>query len=198
MKNALKHMRPVEGKSWSSCSSAVSELLRICGPLRIIEIGTSYGYQLGRYSGADRLVCIDTMYDWVPDVRDDEGFDPSRVDQRKLDTWRQNLDEAGLSDRTELVIANSYEAFDDQGVTKMLEGSDVLVIDGCHAPMELVLKDYQNYKKFMNNPHYVVWDDVNKGPVREAADSAERELREQGADVELRDYELCRVFFVEK
>lgn len=197
MRDVLDELNPTDEAQVSSCSRAARELLKLLGPLTIIEIGTSYGRQLPEYSGSVRLTCIDPMYDWVPDVTEEQGFDPGLTDEAKYQEWRRNLDASGCRPVT-LIFGNSYQVHADERWHKELDGTQLLIIDGCHHPAELVLKDYTNYRKFLTLPHYVVWDDIGEGDVKQACHLAENEIRGLGLDMRHRDFNNCRIFYVFK
>lgn len=153
----------------SSCSAVAGWLLRRLGPLKVVEIGTSYGKQLKTFLPyISSAVCVDPMYEWVPNVQDVEGFEPERVCQAKVDEWRRNAEP--WKDRVELVIANSFRVHRDPEVRSKLAGAQVLIIDGCHHPVDSVKADYENFSQFMTSPHYIIWDDINLDDVRKAAE----------------------------
>jgi cephalosporin hydroxylase len=184
----------VETEGPSGCSTIARWLLKNLGPMKVIEIGGSYGAQLGMYAPfASMTVCIDTMYDWVPDVPERDGFDRSRIDQKKLESWNKHADACGTDVR--LVINSSYMAHNDPENEKLFSETQVLIIDGNHHGAEVV-KDYTNYRKFMTNDHYVIWDDVNIDDVNGAATSAKNMLESEGYAVHERDFKNARLFFV--
>jgi hypothetical protein len=167
----------------SSCSRICQKLLELTGPLKVIEIGTSYGFQLRDFVPlSSETVCVDPMYDWVPDVLEKDGFQPERVDQKKLETWKKNVDSFGGN--AVLIVGNSYSVHSDPAYMHMFYGSSVLIVDGNHSNPELVAKDYLNYRKFMTKEHYVIWDDLNMGDVRQAWQNVSRALKEEGCLVE--------------
>lgn len=180
----------------SGCSHVCGELLRILGPLSVIEIGTSYGRQLSSYSGCLSLTCIDPMYGWVPDVSAEEGYDSRRTDQNKLDEWNRNMSAASLEGRCTLITDNSFQAYLDDRNFHLLENRQVLVIDGCHHPDSLVEKDYDNYGDFLTDPHYVIWDDIGMDDVGRASRNVSDRLKARGFLVRETEVHGCRIFFV--
>lgn len=180
--------------SVSSCSRAARVLLSMLGPRKVLEIGTSYGRQLGSYSAASSLICVDPMYDWVPDVREEEGFDPSKVDQEKVETWWANAHSAGVIDRAELVVESSYRVHSDPRYSDLFHDTELLIIDGCHHPAELVFKDFSNFRRFLTDPCYVVWDDYDMPDVRQAVDLARSSLTDRR--VSCREFHGCLIMFV--
>jgi hypothetical protein len=195
VRNVLSELSDPGGGA-SSCSEAVRCLMKILGPLRIVEIGTSYGTQLAAYSAAERLVAVDPMYDWVPDVSEDEGFDPAATDERKVASWRSNLSDAGLGERGELVLGNSYLVHADPEHAAKFAGSQVLVVDGCHHPGELVLRDYTNFRRFLTPSHYVVWDDSSYDDVKWAVARSRSLLESEGLRVDQVSFRDSIVMFV--
>lgn len=157
--------------------SAVAKALAAANPgrrLKAIEIGTAYGAQLIEYAGFDRLLCVDPMYDWVPDVRPDERYDTSKTDERKLAQWLEN---ASKVKNAILFVGLSQETCHDEGFCELAKGADVLVIDGCHHPWRAVADDYWSYAGLLADEHYVVFDDVHDEDPRLAFENVARDLR---------------------
>lgn len=167
----------------SDCSMACRWLLERLGPLRVIEIGTSYGYQLPSFVPiSEETVCIDPMYDWVPDVRVADGFDPERTDQKKLSTWEENV--SPFREKVRLVLGNSHMVHEQLSVGPM----DVLIVDGCHSPSDQVADDYLNYRKFMRPEHIVIWDDMDIPDVRDAVKIVKDRLDSESIGYECLDF----------
>jgi len=182
MKNVLEELQVPEGPSWPSRLAAA--LLTKLGKLKVIEIGTAYGNHLKTYGHlASRIVCIDPMYDWVPDITENDGFDSQKVDQRKIAVWHQNALECG--NHIELITGNSYISHESNVLNESFE---ILLIDGCHHPASEVVKDYKLYLKHLTNPHYVVWDDLRESDIKEAVRLQKIFLEEQGLKVEEKSF----------
>lgn len=149
-------------------------------PLRVIEIGTSYGLQFRHLDGCDNLaemVSIDPMYDWVPDLRPDDAFDESKVDCKKLYSWREHT--AGMP--VSLVVSKSADAA--KSGAGLSGKFDVLLIDGCHHPADAVEADYWDFVPFLSDSHVVLFDDIDHGDPQIAADRVEQRLRDNGKTV---------------
>lgn len=174
MENVIKeateaNIGPNTGDWHSNCSVVTGWLLRRLGHLKVIEIGTSYGNQLPKFLPyCSQLIAVDPMYNWVPNVQPVEGFEPERVDQAKIDSWRKNAEP--WKEKAELIIGSSYLVHKDPEARVKLAGANILIIDGCHHPADSVAMDYENFRQFMAGPHYVIWDDMNLSDVRAAAD----------------------------
>lgn len=162
-------------------------------PLKVIEIGASYGGQYQLLKGCKNLkslVSIDPMYDWVPDVRPEEPFDAKRVDQAKLDSWERHVTAADIN--AHLLISKSHDAAADVSedgplaYTGMIffEDADILIVDGCHHPVQPVKDDYYDFEPFMADEHIVIFDDIDHGDPQVAASEVEKELREAGNQVD--------------
>jgi hypothetical protein len=157
--------------------SAVVRALADANPsrkLKAIEIGTGYGYQLTAYGALGRVLCVDPMYDWVPDVGHDERYDASKTDERKLADWLQN---ASTHKNAILFVGTSQEVRLDPTFREMAAGADVIIIDGCHHPWRAVAEDYWWHEELMADEHYVVFDDVHDADPKLAFDNVARELR---------------------
>lgn len=174
--NVAKTRQHLEGVH-SRCSALTRWILNETGPLKVVEIGTSYGRQLQTFAGqCSKLICIDAMYDWVPDVMEHEGHEKERVDEKKLAEWKKNA----ASFNAELIIGNSFHVANDEAYAEKLRDTNLLIVDGCHHPGELVAKDYENFLKYMSDPHYVVWDDLYMGDVLKGIVIAKELLRSRG------------------
>lgn len=160
MKINISNLVPDTSESTpSDCSGAARWLLKTFGPLKVLEIGTSYGRQLPTFVGlASKTVCVDPMYDWVPDVSEADGFVEGKVDEAKLLSWKSFRDQSPGAD-VELVIGNSYLVHDDSRYTELFSNTDILIIDGCHHPREAVLKDFLNFRKHLSREYFIIWDD---------------------------------------
>lgn len=175
MENVIKEITAADigsdPKSWhSNCSAVAGWLLRRLGPLKVIEIGTSYGNQLPTILPyCSSFVAVDPMYEWVPNVQPVEGWEPHRVNQDKIDKWWKNAEP--WKDKVNLVIDSSYRAHADPKNQQLFTGAQILIVDGCHHPVDSVMMDYENFKRFMTSPHYVIWDDMDLQDVRKAADA---------------------------
>jgi hypothetical protein len=153
-------------------------------PLSVIEIGTAYGehlYQLRGCENLEQMVSIDPMYDWVPDLKPDDKFDPSSVNQAKVDGWKRLCGELPIS----LIIAKSEDAANGEMLTR--SDFDVLLIDGCHHPAKAVEDDYWNFTRYLKQSHIVIFDDINHGDPRIAADAVEEKLIQNGSSVSRED-----------
>lgn len=196
MKNVLDEMKGGR-RSVSHCLSTAAELLELLGPLKVIEIGTAYGVELHHMAPLSKMtVCVDAMYDWVPDVNEDCLHDPSLIDQVKVNSWMSNTE--SFRDKVTLVIGSSFQAHAEEKNEKIFADTDILIIDGCHSPAEQVLKDYTNFERFMKDEHYVVWDDTHMGAVASAIVMARRHIQEKKWTVEERRVEDATVFWVKK
>lgn len=154
-------------------------------PLRVIEIGTSYGNQLPLLEGCVNLlemVSIDPMYDWVPDLKPGDSFDPKKVDQRKLDTWHENKGKLPV----QLIISKSHDA----ALENKLPHSqfDVLLIDGCHHPAQAVADDYWDFISYLMPEHVVIFDDIDHGDPDVASRSVINDLQAMKIDVKSEDH----------
>lgn len=159
----------------SNCAQLCDWLLDVLGPRKVIEIGTSYGPQLKFFAPKSTItVCVDPMYNWVPDVKDDADADPNLIDQNKVFTWKENTKD--FADKVELVIANSYFVHQKPEYEERFKDTDILIVDGCHHPSDLVLKDYTNFRRFLKDEHFVIFDDVHEGDVAKARDDAVKEM----------------------
>lgn len=138
-------------------------------PMSVLEIGTAYGNQLPFYcEHYKRVVCVDPMYSWVPDLKPGSEFEPARIDPRKVHNWTKNA-----GDACELVIGSSFEVHDDPDwLHVFMPGFDVIIVDGCHHPKEAISGDYLNFLPYMEFPHYVIFDDVQWRDVRLGAEDA--------------------------
>jgi hypothetical protein len=159
-------------------------------PLRVIEIGTAYGehlYQLRGCVNLEELVSIDPMYDWVPDLRPEDSFDQTLVDNAKVSSWHRNAEGMPAS----LIVGKSH----DVAVGNRLPHSDfdVLLIDGCHHPPSAVEADYWDFASYLRQDHVVIFDDVNGSDPGIASDTIESQLLEKGATVSREDREGGRV-----
>lgn len=166
--------------SHSGCSMACRWLLERIGPCKVIEIGTSYGRQLPTFKDlASEVVCVDPMYDWVPNVTSDAKFDPGRVDQKKIDSWNSYA-----SGSAKLVIGSSYQVHEEPWASTTFGDTKILIIDGCHQPADDVMKDYLNFRKFLEPEHYVIWDDMDIEDVQQAVKSIREKLSNEGVSFE--------------
>jgi len=162
----------------STCGLAVRYLCQKADVgLSVLEIGTAYGKQLNSFTPlCKNVVSIDCMYDWVPDIKPDEQFDHKLVDQGKVDQWKKYA-----SGNCELVIGSSYEVYKQEEYKEILESKfDVIIIDGCHSPKEAVASDYYNYCMFMNNPHYIIADDMQQSTCKEGAEMIKQRILDTG------------------
>lgn len=173
------------------------DLLQLAGPLKVIEIGTSYGQNLKEFVPfTSASLHVDPMYEWVPDLGEDVKFDHKLVDDKKLDEWYKNMDECQVSLDHLLCIGSSFEIHEKDWFIERASGSDILIIDGCHHPLQAVKNDYLNFRKFMNNPHYVVWDDMQEGDCVGAADQIRDQLISEGYSVAERTINNVRVQYI--
>lgn len=131
----------------------------------VIEIGTAFGDDLGDlfHPNLSKLVSIDPMYDWVPDVKPEESFNPELVDVGKVDKWRVNAKRHLADIELHLLIGKSRDVASNDDNFELLYGCDILIIDGCHHPFQAVEDDYWLFKKFMAPLHVVLFDDINHG-----------------------------------
>lgn len=182
----------------SNCAQLCDWLLETIGPRKVIEIGTSYGSQLRFFAPkSERTVCVDPMYNWVPDVKDDADADPALIDQEKVNTWKKNTSE--FADKVNLVIANSYFVCNKPEYDQLFYGADILIVDGCHHPSDLVLKDYTNFRKFLKDEHFVIFDDVNENDVAVARNKAIEEMAALGYETEqITWYNATLIWFKKK
>lgn len=159
-------------------------------PLKVIEIGTAYGNHLPQLRGCKNLtemVSIDPMYDWVPDLKPDETFDPSLVNDVKVQSWEENA--VGLPIR--LVTMKSHDAA--VGIEIISGLYDVLLIDGCHHPIAAVEADYWDFLPHLTAEHTVIFDDINHGDPGIASERVESDLTERGFSVSREDVEGGRI-----
>lgn len=169
-------------RSVSDCSEACRWLLGKIGPRKVIEVGTAYGHQLGAFVPlSSKTVCVDPMYEWVPDVQDYVEFDEKLVHAPKLAEWRRNA--APHGDRVELIVGSSFAVAGDARHAAALADADVLIVDGCHHPWEMPLRDYRNFKRHMRGEHFVIWDDLQMEDVARAT----RDVSGFGAQVRFGD-----------
>ena len=162
----------------------------------VIELGTAYGEHLSMLEYCDfirRWTSVDVMYDWVPDVRPDEPFDPSRVDLKKVLRWL----ECSRSMRFEhhLLVGKTHDMACDTNAPLLL-GSEILIVDGCHNPPEAVTADYWDYQAFLTAEHFAVFDDIGIHGPRMAIDEVEGQLRDRRYTVDRRDFESVGVLHV--
>jgi len=145
-------------------------------PPQVLEIGTGYGSHLPFFAPlCERVVCIDPMYDWVPDIRPDVKFDPTLTDQAKLDEWEQHA--APFRDKVELIIGVSHEV-----EYHFLNGPfDIVIIDGCHHPWQAVAEDYLRLRHIMATPHYAIFDDTQSEDPKVAVRELEKQLTNEKA-----------------
>ena len=161
---------------WSGPARIVRHIAKTNHDMNVIEIGTGYGEQLLYFVPlCSHVVCIDPMYDWVPDIVEDQGFDENRVCEKKLASWNTACKD--FIDKITLIVGNSFlnEVINDERHTKY----DLIIIDGCHHPVDAVCKDYWNYQKYMNYPHYVLFDDINQADPGAAFGKVQDELRKK-------------------
>ena len=154
----------------------------------VIELGTAYGEHLEMLEHCDliqRWTSVDVMYDWVPDVRPDEPFDPAKVDLRKVLRWL----ECSRAMRFEhhLLVGRTHDVACDVN-SPVLLGSDILIVDACHHPVEAVTADYWDYRGFLTDEHFAVFDDINVHAPRVAVEQVEGQLRDRGYTVDRRDF----------
>jgi len=186
-----------ESNCFSDCSIACAWLLDKVGPRKVIEIGTSYGKQLMTFVPKSSITyCIDPMYNWVPDISDAMVFDPKLVDQEKVGTWRKHAEPA--KDKVELIFANSFHVVSEGVYNEKLKGAEILIIDGCHHPADLVYKDYENFMPLLASTHYVLWDDANLGDVGVAIQKQIDTCRAAGFQVERGNYKNCTMVWINK
>jgi hypothetical protein len=173
---------------FSACGHLAAHVGRIVPGRRLLEIGTGYGLQIPHVMGHfDHTLCIDVMYDWVPDILPDSPFDPSLVDQKKMDSWRNAC--RGLEDRVTLVLGNTYHVCRDTPELISEHGPyDVMIVDGCHHPASAVELDFWNHVPFMADSFFAVFDDVNEYAPAHARDNVEKKLRET-REVRRRDWQ---------
>lgn len=146
----------------------------------MIEIGTAYGLQLKYYAGfCKRVISVDCMYNWVPDIDQDSKFDESLVDSDKVSSWKSEVNDNGLDEICELVVGSSYEVCEDNE-TITNSDFDVLIVDGCHHPAQAVAADYRNFRKFMKSEHIVVFDDMQISDCKAGAETIVQELKTSG------------------
>jgi len=158
MKNVLNELNelPDHAGHFSVPARVLSKLCDLLDdPPRVLEIGTGYGSHLPFFAPkCERVVCIDPMYDWVPDIRPDVKFDPALTDQKKLDEWAGHVEP--FKDKGELVIGVSHEV----SYSSLGGPFDIVIIDGCHHPWKAVMDDYLRLRHVMTTPHYAVFDDT--------------------------------------
>lgn len=161
--------------------NAAAVLNALNGSVKLIEIGTSYGREIGdgMSPNVGHWIAIDPMYHWVPDLPPDLPFESEKTDQDKVDEWHRNS-EAALPDvQRTLIIGKSWDVAADPARSPILSGSSVLVIDGCHHPKEAVERDYWDFAPFMLDEHWVLFDDIHQDPGA-AAHSVRDELQGRG------------------
>jgi len=134
-------------------------------PVHVIEIGASYGRNLMCLAECpiDRLTSVDCMYDWVPDVKQDEPFDLLLVDAAKVDEWHANSRALIPNVDAVLIIGRSWDIAVDPANAGRLQGADILIVDGCHHPDSAVEADYWSFEPFLADEHYAVFDDLTHG-----------------------------------
>lgn len=149
--------------------------------LSVIEIGTGWGSDLHEINSSNlfRLVSIDPMYSWVPDVKPDEVFDSALIDGNKIKEWEKN---SSLLCNTEchLIVAKSWDAATNPDNFSILFGANVLIIDGCHHPSSAVEADYWAFRPFMTDRHTVLFDDINHGDPGIAFEEVKKKLESNG------------------
>lgn len=195
MKNVLNQEGDAIDYSQGSCAGSAAWLLKLTGPLSVIEIGTGYGNQLQIFADlTSKLTCIDAMYDWVPDIVPSHVHSKDSVDKKKLTTWRSHA--KPFKNKIQLLIGSSYDEmiYGDQ----RLAGTELLIIDGCHHPEDAVLQDYLNFRKQLTSPHYVIWDDHNDGDVQRAVEKAKGLLTKEGFSFETKQFGKTLIMFVSK
>lgn len=163
----------------------------------VIELGTAYGSHLSMLSQADycidRWTSVDVMYDWVPDVRPDEAFDPTRVDLGKVLAWLQNS--RVIRFEHHLLVGRTHDMASDENAPILL-GSNILIVDACHHPPPAVVADYWDYHGFLTPEHFAVFDDIDHGDPKVAMGEVEGQLRDLGYTVERRDLVTVGVLHV--
>lgn len=150
-------------------------------PLRVIEIGTGWGTDLHelRSPNLARLVSVDPMYGWVPDVQPEEPFDHAKVDREKVASWDSNS-AALFGTECHLLIAKSWDAAAEPRFFPTLSGTDILIVDGCHHPASAVEADYWSYRPHLADSHTVLFDDLNHGDPGIAFASIKEKLEAAG------------------
>ena len=170
---------------------------------KVIEIGTGYGDQLPHFgAGCSKLICVDAMYNWVPDLTLAEGHDTNKFDQKKFDNWTSHVEP--FKDTAQLVIGNSFLVHSEEQYQELFKDTNVLIVDGCHHPAQAVADDYLNFRKFLTNPHYVLFDDMGFSDCRQGSDMCKKILASEGYSVSSVDITnspyniVCCLMFVEK
>lgn len=171
----------------SACAHLAAHIGRYTKTLRLLELGTGYGLQLKHVvPHYEYTTCIDAMYDWVPDIKPDEGFDKAKINDAKLKSWNDAT--SHFSDRVGLILGNTYNVFRDTPDVVAANGPyDVIIVDGCHHPVDAVEADFWNYLQFMNKNFFVVFDDINEHDPRVASNNVFSKLKEDGYDVKTRE-----------
>lgn len=171
-------------------------------PPMVIEIGTGYGDQLQYFAPlCQRVFSIDVMYDWVPDIKPSESFDPTRVDAVKMSTWHSAS--AAFSSKVVLITGSSYEVCSDPAQIGQFSGSNIIIVDGCHHPSEAVQLDYWNFFDYLAVEHYAVFDDMQENDCSSACNAVVEKLKLDGhsvveAQLEGSDNISARLLFIKK
>ena len=174
------------------CRSAPGAIMkRMCEFIkpRVLEIGTAYGKQLQYFSSQCELVySIDCMYDWVPNIRTEDKFNPELVNEDKFASWKENS-----TDNCCLIIGSSYEVYSDPVDSFTLSnvgGFDVLIIDGDHSSIEGISSDYFNYKKFLKQQHIVLFDDIQIKKVKQGVDVVIKKLVDSSIQIDKKNIKV--------
>ena len=158
MLKKLRETKVLDSQSISWCSAVATLILKEVGPKKIIEIGTGYGEHFNLLlPHVSSYVGVDAMYELVPDVYDVDGHDATKVNKKKLESFWKNAET--FKDKVRLVVGNSFYVAHDPRYKKIFSDAELIIIDGCHHPAELVSMDYENFKKYLTTPHFIVWDD---------------------------------------
>jgi len=197
MKNVLDDPGGNNEGDTSSCARAVEWVLSKTGPLKITEIGTGYGTHLHILTSlASSLICVDAMYDWVPDVKPDEIHAEARIDSKKLESWNMHAELARKTGaKVELIIGNSFDPIVHENPV-FLE-TELLIIDGCHHPADAVFQDYLNFRKHMTTSHYLVWDDVQESDPMTAVQKCKEMLKNEGRTFFEKRHKNTLIMYVE-
>ena len=139
-----------------------------------------------RYGGFCKLViAIDPMLPGRSDVKDFPKGGTARdrqtlykahpADQKKIDLFNSNTKFLRENDHLRFVQGCSSWQDVHQHVGTIAEeagGIDILVIDGCHHPYEMVWEDFVIYFPMVNDGGLIIFDDIYESCIRQAYDEA--------------------------
>lgn len=172
---------------WSAPAMIVRHLGTIVPDLKLLELGTGYGSQMPFVLPTIASVTsIDAMYDWVPDLKEDDKFETRLIDQKKIDTWQANV--APWKEKTVLLIGSTHEIHSTMEKTLFGLGPfDILIVDACHHPVSAVEADFWNYRKFMAPECFIIFDDMQSDDPRTARDNVALKLSTDNCLLHQRD-----------